>query len=90
MMSKEMVNIKLEGNACLEKSIFIGDAYYIRLFLDAQEEKSNLYHSERLSFKVGIPKAQYEELDRKLKESKADESILNVSGNLEVKLEPVL
>lgn len=90
MINEEMVKIKLEGNGILDRSYIGGmgrnESYYIRLFLSAEEANNNLYTPEELSFKVRISEAQYEKLERSLKDSKADEPILNVNGNLEVVL----
>ena len=84
-----MINIKLEGNAILGKILeenVMRDGYYIRFFVYAQEEENKIYNPTRLDFKVKISKLQYEELNKKLKDSKADEPVLKIAGNLEVKL----
>lgn len=93
MIDEGMINVKLEGNAILDRGYIGGmgreEAYYVRLFIDAEEANNNLYTPEQLMFRVRISEAQYNELDKILKDSKSDEPILNVSGNLEVKLESV-
>ena len=88
-----MVSIKLEGNAVLERGYVRGmcreEAYYIRLFLSAEEANNNLYAQKQLMFKVGISETQYQELEKKFQDSKSEEPILNVIGSLEVKLDSV-
>lgn len=93
MINGEMVKVKLEGNAILDRSYIGGmgreEAYYIRLFLSAEQEGNKLYNPTQLDFKVRISEPEYRELERNLKDSKAGEPILIVNGNLEVKLESV-
>ncbi|MEK6914704.1 MAG: hypothetical protein AABW83_03575 [Nanoarchaeota archaeon] len=77
--------IKLGGNAFLEKTIF-DKSYYLRLFLEAEENGNKIYSPTQLDFKVRISELQYKYLEEVLKYSKENEIVLKFQGGLELVL----
>ena len=63
--------------------------YYAVLSATAEAEKADNYVQPKVSLEVPITSEHYEELRKKLSESKAEEPILRVNGNLELILDSV-
>jgi|SRR3989344_1857827 len=81
--------IKISGTASL-KELYqnpMNRMYYAVVSATAEAEEAGKYTPTKIDIEVPITAAQYEKLKKELSESDAEESILRVSGNLELILD---